>query len=1263
MYKKRQFASGKRVFLRLALGISALLLLGIVLVSTVVRDTVSEILYENALQLAYSDARAFANEVDDLYALASQTFTVATSIISALPSDSNADFKLILNTIAAEHDFIENFFIGFSTGELINAIEWDRGADWTVTSRPWYIAAANAEPGNIIMTHPYISSATGDVVIAIATYLPYLNGVGAAIGISVPTSFITNVVDEIYINDGFLILVNNKYDIMLDFQHPGQGMNYPFWRISSYLRALLQSEEDFPQFHHESLGNSYFISVDLVPPGWTLIYIHPTLTIEAQIASNAFRIMAVYIVVLLVLFISVLFVVLYFTRNMEENRVVEEQFRLIFDHLPIATSIRDKNHHHYHSNLTAQKLFDLEDKESYITRFNELSPTHQPDGAESLQKVTQLINQAFDTGYVETEWLHQKPDGTKIPSEIILSRVHFQGAERVLVFVRDMREFYKARQSEFELNKRTKLMFDATPLLIQYWGRNYIPIDCNQTCLDFHNFPTHDQYIEFLMSLPHVLDGRPIIKEWCEYLEGVFETGYDTIDIDYLYNRKTGELAYLEMVGIRVEFNDGPVVVTYANDVTNLKKTLKIMHEAEERLKLMLDGTPVACFLINQDFEAVDCNRETLLLFDFSEKNEALLSFDKVILNLDEFKKKFEHAMDVGGDRFEWDLQKSNGEVLPASISFVKFAMQGKFIIATYIFDLRILNEMIEGRRKLEEAQENSRAKSRFLARMSHEIRTPISVVLGISEVRLRTGNLEPSIEESFAKINNSAGVLLGLVNDILDLSKIEAGKMSLVSEKYEIASLIMDVTNLNVIYMGKKPVEFKMSIEENMPATFKGDSLRLKQIMNNLLSNGFKYTSSGSVHLALKYSEVIDGKTTLKISVQDTGLGMSKEQLNALYDEYARFHINNVPDTSGTGLGMPIVYSLIQMMEGDITIESKEGFGTKVTVTIPQEVLGTEVLSSEDIQRLCSLKVGTKSSGKKFNFIPEPMPYGNILVVDDTEANLYVATGLLQFYGLQVTTCNSGKAAITKIREGNIYDIIFMDYMMPEMSGKEATYILREMGYFHPVIALTAHALIGKAQEFAAYGFDGFISKPINTSHLNSMLIKYVKEKHLKNKNATSQSQFQSQNEVTVTDYIPIDNENITNRITPLEQNQNQNQNQNSIEVGIENTSSKPSPKENNEMEEYLEKMAIELRPDFAQTYHSAITDINIALQENDIPTAHRLTHNLKGVAGLIRELTLVDLAQVVETSLSKSQPPLDEDLAKLEAEFYHILNSIKND
>jgi len=1203
VYKNRQSTFGRRIFLRLSLGISALLLLGIILVFTVVRDTVSGILYENALQLADSDSRTFASEINDLFSHASQTLTITANILSALSSD--AEFQTIINTIVVEHDFIENFFIGFSNEKLMHVVEWDRGADWSVISRPWYIAATTVEPGEIIITYPYMSDVTESAVIGMATYLPYLNGVGATIGFSIPVSIIRDTIDKIVVPDGYLILVNKKHDIMLNSQYSYEQTSYPFKYIPPHLRALLESDEEFPQFEHNSLGNSYLIAVELDVTGWALIYIRPTLATERQMESNVFRIMAVVVIILLLLFISVLAVVLYFTRNMEENRVIEEQFRLIFDHLPLAASIRDKDHHHHHSNLTAQKLFDLEDKESYITRFNELSPTYQPDGTDSTQKIAQLINEAFETGYVQTEWLHQKPDGTQIPSEVILSRIHLQGAERVIVFVRDMREFYKARQSEHEINKRTKLMFDATPLLIQYWGRDYMPIDCNQTCLNFHNFPTHDQYIEFLLSIPHVLDGRPVIQEWCEYLEHVFEIGYDTIDIDYLYNRKTGELAYLEMVGIRVEFNDGPVVVTYANDVTDLKKTLRIMHEAEERLKLMLDGTPVACFLVNQDFEAVDCNRETLLLFDFSEKNEALSSFEKIILNLDGFKQKFKYAIEAGGDRFDWDLQKSNGEVLPASISFVRFAMQGKLIIATYIFDLRILNEMIEGRRKLEEAQENSRAKSRFLARMSHEIRTPISVVLGISEVRLRSGNLDPNIEESFAKINNSAGILLGIVNDILDLSKIEAGKMSLVAEEYEIASVIMDVTNLNVIYMGKKPVEFKMSIDENMPSTFKGDSLRIKQIMNNLLSNGFKYTESGSVYLGLKCSEVVDGKTILEITVQDTGLGMSEEQQKALYDEYTRFHINNIPSAPGTGLGMPIVYSLIQMMDGDITIESQEGFGTKVTVYIPQEVLGTAFLSSEDIKRLCSLKVEAKSSGKKFNFIPEPMHYGKVLVVDDTEANLYVATGLLQFYGIQVTTCNSGKSAIKKIREGNVYDIIFMDYMMPEMSGKEATYILREMGYLHPIVALTAHALIGKAQEFAAYGFDGFISKPINTSHLNSILIKYVKEKHSK-------------------DHVS------------------------------------PTTNEIDHMGEYLEKMAIELRPDFAQTYHSAITDINKALQENDISTAHRLTHNLKGVAGLIRENTLVDLAQIVETVLSKSQPPLDKDLAKLEAEFYRVLNKI---
>jgi len=393
-------------------------------------------------------------------------------------------------------------------------------------------------------------------------------------------------------------------------------------------------------------------------------------------------------------------------------------------------------------------------------------------------------------------------------------------------------------------------------------------------------------------------------------------------------------------------------------------------------------------------------------------------------------------------------------------------------------------------------ANANSKAKSRFLARMSHELRTPITAVMGISEIQLQSSNLPPAIEASFAEIYNSSQFLLSIMNDILDFSKIEAGKLTLVKDEYEVKSVINDVAHLQTVYSDSKDIKFLMSIDENLPTHLVGDAMRIEQIISNLLSNAFKYTDAGTVEFSLKSekSKTNHDILTLIITIRDTGLGMTTGQLRDLFAEYARFHEKETKYIVGAGLGMPIVYNLVQLMHAKIEINSEVGKGTTVVVYIPQKITNNEVIGKEEAARLQQFESGHRS--KRLAFTPEAMPNGSVLVVDDIETNLYVAKGLLELYGIKTKTCTSGQEAIELIKQGNIFDIVFMDEMMPVMSGTETMNALRQMGYKQPIVALTANAMIDQAEEFIRNGFDGFISKPIQSKQLNAILQKYVRDK-----------------------------------------------------------------------------------------------------------------------------------------------------------------------
>ena len=400
-------------------------------------------------------------------------------------------------------------------------------------------------------------------------------------------------------------------------------------------------------------------------------------------------------------------------------------------------------------------------------------------------------------------------------------------------------------------------------------------------------------------------------------------------------------------------------------------------------------------------------------------------------------------------------------------------------------------------------SDKKTQQKSNFLATMSHEIRTPLNTILGMTEIQMQNTSHPPATSEAFIKINNSGNLLLSIINDILDLSKIEAGKLELVPVKYEVSSLINDIIQLNQIRYESKPINFNIEIDANIPSVLVGDELRIKQILNNLLSNAFKYTAHGSVTLSASAECIGRGGgavvVTLIFRVKDTGQGMTPEQVSKLFNEYTRFNMEANRTTEGAGLGMTITRNLVDLMYGKISVKSAIGEGTTVNVRLPQKTDGIGIkgiLGKDVVENLRNLKQSSSTLSKKTQMTHDYMPYGRVLIVDDVETNLYVAKGLMTPYGLKIDLAMSGFEAIEKVKAGNIYDIIFMDHMMPKMDGIETTKLLRNSGYVNPIVALTANAISGQAEMFMKNGFDDFISKPIDIRQLNISLNRLIRDK-----------------------------------------------------------------------------------------------------------------------------------------------------------------------
>jgi signal transduction histidine kinase/CheY-like chemotaxis protein len=537
----------------------------------------------------------------------------------------------------------------------------------------------------------------------------------------------------------------------------------------------------------------------------------------------------------------------------------------------------------------------------------------------------------------------------------------------------------------------------------------------------------------------------------------------------------------------------------------NRNNQMMKMHEADERTQIMIDAAPFCAIFWDKDLKLIDCNQEAVHMFEMKDKQDFIDNFVHLspeyqpdgILSTEKGMDFVGKAIREGYSRFEWTHQKANGEQIPAEITCVRVKHKNEFTVTEYIRDLREQKAMIAEMRKAEIAVESSRAKSNFLAKMSHEIRTPMNAILGITEIQLQDETLSKPVREALERIYNSGDMLLGIINDILDLSKIEAGKLELIFAQYDIASLIHDTVQLNMMRYESKPIEFKLEIDENIPVMLYGDELRIKQILNNLLSNAFKYTQEGLISFNVSSESGSDDNVMIIFRISDTGQGMTSEQVHKLGSEYSRFNMEANRKTEGTGLGMNITRNLLGLMNGNIEIQSTPNTGSVFTIRLPQKCYDRDPIGKEMAESLMQLNFINEQKVRNFQIKREYMPYGSVLIVDDVETNLYVAKGLMASYNLTIDTAISGFEAVDKIRNKCDYDVIFMDHMMPGMDGIEAAKLIRNMGYTKPIVALTANALTGQSEMFLKKGFDDFISKPIDIRQLNMTLNKLVRDKY----------------------------------------------------------------------------------------------------------------------------------------------------------------------
>ena len=701
----------------------------------------------------------------------------------------------------------------------------------------------------------------------------------------------------------------------------------------------------------------------------------------------------------------------------------------------------------------------------------------------------------------------------------------------------------KANQEAYE---RMMVMLDTSPVATQIWDKKKRTIDCNKAAASLFGFSTKQEYVDKFLeycSPERQPDGRRSSEKALDLVNRAFKDGYCIFE--WMHKMPSSNVDFpAEVTLVRTKYNNQDVVIGYTRDLRDHYKLLSTINkltvdmlnyetdhfastliEAMEKIGQAVDADRVYLFKKETKDDTLYCTR----LFDWSVEEQKRPDSGQTISVLfpkDWFKRLSNNECISGmtknlPDYDRKHLQERNVVSMIIVPIFLdselwgflgvhdcrnerEFTMLEEAILrtASFLYSNGVMRNNSDKRllKVTHEALAAAHAKSSFLANMSHEIRTPMNAILGITEIMLNVESLPQDVKDGLTQIYGSCDLLLGIINDILDFSKIESGKLDLNIAPYRIASLIIDSIQLNMMLISNKSIKFEVEVDENLPTQFVGDILRIKQILNNLLSNAFKYTEAGLVKLSVSFEPGFEDDTVnLIMAVSDTGYGMTQEQIKTVYVEYTRFSHAYDNSVEGTGLGLTITRGLLDAMNGDIYIDSEPGVGSVFTVSIPQKVYDSEVLGKNTAENLQMVQANFIEGWSGGQIVRHPMPYGRVLVVDDVKTNIYVAEGLLNLYSLTVDSVTSGSEAVGRIEAGEVYDIIFMDHMMPEMDGLEAAARIRKLNYPYPIVALTANAVAGQAEVFLQNGFDDFISKPINSRLLDVVLNKFIRSKHLR--------------------------------------------------------------------------------------------------------------------------------------------------------------------
>ncbi|MGN0292351.1 MAG: ATP-binding protein [Lachnospiraceae bacterium] len=508
-------------------------------------------------------------------------------------------------------------------------------------------------------------------------------------------------------------------------------------------------------------------------------------------------------------------------------------------------------------------------------------------------------------------------------------------------------------------------------------------------------------------------------------------------------------------------------------------KHFNYMDAIQTAKDLVVENMNIGVLIFDKDYHLLEGNQFMKERFSEAWENPELM----------EENEQFRKAIHGELDKVEW-----NGHIYSCQNQYEKI-MSRSNVLRGYVMTIYDITALEEHAKQLEvlkqEAEEANKQKTNFLANVTHEIRTPLNTIMGMSEIAVRKST-EKSIEGTLKSIYRESEGVLDLVDTLLDISKLESGTIELSHEMYQMEDILYEISNMVYTRIGKKDLDFKVEVKPGFPHAFYGDSVRVKEIFQNLLGNAIKYTENGSIVLALDGEKEEDNRFKILLTVQDTGAGMDEEDSKSIFQRFMRSKNPKTASVFGAGLGLDITMNLVKLMDGGIQVQSKLGEGTTFLAFFYQEIADSEPLQLGNITRETAEK---HMENKDFlDEIHVAFPGARVLIVDDMESNLTVERGLMELYGIEPEMALSGQQALEKL-ETEKYDLIFLDHMMPQMDGIQTLQEIRRMknGKEVPVVAVTANAVAYTTDFYEKNGFDDSLAKPLRTAELLEVLKKYI--------------------------------------------------------------------------------------------------------------------------------------------------------------------------